>query len=223
MWIPTSTRFHAGGVLIDYIPPEPWRTKYFLSHPPIGEQIYYDAPPDYAHAYAMRTDTFPPDGEFAGSDPDLAFRQLVMEAGADICILEPLAPGGRLPEASHASAVATNRWLDEHWLDSRNNWHQRWRGSITVAIEDPRRRGPRNRDVGGPPVHVPDPDQGRTAASWGDPRYDQVWAAATKHDITVSCHLGAGANSRPCPSRRSASPATTTTSWSPTRCWPRIR
>ncbi|BBY59190.1 hypothetical protein MSAR_23260 [Mycolicibacterium sarraceniae] len=28
--------------------------------------------------------------------------------------------------------------------------------------------------------------------SWGDPIYDPVWAAATKHDITVSCHLGRG-------------------------------
>ena len=63
----------------------------------IGEQIYYDAP-DYAHAYAMRVDTFPPDGEFAGSDPDLAFKQLIMEAGADIAILEPAArPGAASP------------------------------------------------------------------------------------------------------------------------------
>ena len=25
--------------------------------------------------------------------------------------------------------------------------------------------------------------------SWGHPKYDPIWAAATKHDITVSCHL----------------------------------
>ena len=56
------------GELWQYIP-EPWRSKYFGTHP-IGEQIYYDAP-DYAHSYAMRVDTFPTDGEFAGSDPDL--------------------------------------------------------------------------------------------------------------------------------------------------------
>ncbi|BBY59191.1 hypothetical protein MSAR_23270 [Mycolicibacterium sarraceniae] len=76
----------------------------------------------------MRADTFPGDGEFAGSNPDLAFRQLIMEAGADIAILEPLAPGTRLAEAAQASAIATNLWLDEHWLDSHDNWHQRWRG-----------------------------------------------------------------------------------------------
>jgi len=50
------------GVLAQYIP-EPWRSKYFTNHP-VGDQIYYDAP-DYAHSYAMRVDSFPPDGEFA--------------------------------------------------------------------------------------------------------------------------------------------------------------
>ena len=74
------------GMLQQYIP-EPIRSKYFMNHR-VGEQIYYDAP-DYAHAYAMRVDTFPDDGEFACSDPDLAFRQPIMEAGADIAILEP--------------------------------------------------------------------------------------------------------------------------------------
>src|ERR1700694_3076710 len=74
------------GELTEYIP-EPFRSKYFLDHK-VGEQIYYDAP-DYAHAYAMRTDTFPPNGEFPGSDPDMAFRQLIIEAGSDIAILDP--------------------------------------------------------------------------------------------------------------------------------------
>ena len=85
------------GELVQYIP-EPWRSKYFLTRT-VGDQIYYDAP-DYAHAYAMRIDTFPPDGEFPGSDPDMAFRQLIMEAGSDIAILEPAAHPARLPEAA---------------------------------------------------------------------------------------------------------------------------
>jgi predicted TIM-barrel fold metal-dependent hydrolase len=28
--------------------------------------------------------------------------------------------------------------------------------------------------------------------SWGHPKYDPIWAAATKNDITVSCHLSRG-------------------------------
>src|ERR1700740_1369277 len=87
------------GELTDYIP-EPWRSKYFLNRR-VGELIYYDAP-DYAHAYAMRVDTFPPDGEFPGSDPDMAFRQLIMEAGSDIAILEAAGRTPRLPEAHQA-------------------------------------------------------------------------------------------------------------------------
>ena len=72
------------GQLVEHIP-EPLRSKYFLARR-VGETIFYDAP-DYAHARAMRADTFPPDGGFPGTDPDLAFRQLILEAGADIGIL----------------------------------------------------------------------------------------------------------------------------------------
>ena len=28
--------------------------------------------------------------------------------------------------------------------------------------------------------------------AWGDPKYDPIWAAAVRHDIPVSCHLGRG-------------------------------
>ncbi|HSA40679.1 MAG TPA: amidohydrolase, partial [Mycobacterium sp.] len=122
------------GELVDYIP-EPWRSKYFRSHR-VGEQIFYDAP-DYAHSYAMRVDSFPADGEFACSDPDLALKQLIMEAGSDIAILEPIHGEMRIPEATAAFCTATNLWLANHWLDAHNNWHERWRGSICVAIEDP--------------------------------------------------------------------------------------
>src|SRR5580692_10859248 len=76
------------GQLAEYVP-EPFRGKY-PSHP-VGDTINYDAP-DYAHAKAMRTDTFPDDGGFPGSDPELAFKQLILGAGSDIGVLEP---GGR--------------------------------------------------------------------------------------------------------------------------------
>ena len=154
------------GELVQYIP-EPWRSKYFLTHK-MGEQIYYDAP-DYAHAYAMRTDTFPADGEFAGSDPDLAFKQLIMEAGADIAILEPIHGFCRLPEAPLPSAPPTTTWQANHWLDSHNNWHQRWRGSICLAIEEPEDGAARDRALGRASVHGADPDQRRAAPVVGRP------------------------------------------------------
>src|SRR6201984_2998276 len=106
------------GALRQYTP-EPSRSKFFLDHR-VGELIYYDAP-DYAHSFAMRTDTFPPDGEFPGSDPDMAFRQLIMEAGSDIAILEPGARTPRLAEAHQAFASALNHWQGNPQPGSPNN------------------------------------------------------------------------------------------------------
>ncbi len=177
------------GELMDYIP-EPWRSKYFLSHK-VGEQIYYDAP-DYAHAYAMRVDAFPPDGEFACSDPDMALRQLIMEAGSDIAILEPTHSEHRLGEATAAYCTAVNRWLANHWLDSHNNWHERWRGSVCVAIEEPQLAVAEIEQWAEHPFMAQVLIKAEPRPSWGDPKYDPIWAAATKHDITVSCHLSRG-------------------------------
>jgi predicted TIM-barrel fold metal-dependent hydrolase len=177
------------GQLVEYIP-EPWRSKYFLNHQ-VGNQIYYDAP-DFAHSFAMRVDTFPPDGEFAGSDPDMAFRQLIMEAGSDIAILEPTHPEYRLPEATAAYCTAGNEWLASHWLDSHNNWHERWRGSICVAIEEPQSAVAEIEKWAGHPYMAQVLIKAEPRPAWGDPKYDPVWAAAVKHDITVSCHLSRG-------------------------------
>src|SRR3978361_1408328 len=128
--VPTAERIAVGGIESDVHPtprrgelgeyiPEQCR-KLFGTHP-VGDQIYYDAP-DYAHSYAMRVDSFPPDGEFACSDPDMALRQLIMEAGSAIAILEPTHSESRLAEATQAYCIATNQWLANHWLDSHNNW-----------------------------------------------------------------------------------------------------
>ena len=124
------------GELVEYIP-EPWRTKYFLNHK-VGDQIYYDAP-DYAHSYAMRVDSFPPDGEFAvqrpgsGASSSSSWRP----APTSRSWSPPTARCGS-PRPPSAFCTATNQWLANHWLDSHNNWHERWRGSICVAIEDPK-------------------------------------------------------------------------------------
>ncbi|MET4428759.1 amidohydrolase family protein [Mycolicibacterium sp. 624] len=174
------------GELAQYIP-EPWRSKYYGTHA-FGDLIYYDAP-DYAHSYAMRVDTFPADGEFAGSDPDLAFRQLIMEAGSDIAILEPGAYPARLAGADHAMSCALNAWQANHWLDSHNNWHERWRGSICVSIEAPDEAAAEIEKWAGHPYMAQILIKAERRPSWGDPIYDPVWSAATKHDITVSCHL----------------------------------
>jgi hypothetical protein len=154
------------GVLTEYIP-EPWRSNYFLNHE-VGERIYYDAP-DYAHSYAMRADTFPPDGEFAGSDPEMAFRQVIMEAGVDIAILEPLYAFTRLPEATAALAVA-KQCLAGRSLAGQPQ--QLARAVARVDLRPDRAAGnsrPRNREVGGAPLYGADSDRGRATALVGRP------------------------------------------------------
>ncbi|MFI5720303.1 amidohydrolase family protein [Nocardia sp. NPDC051750] len=178
------------GDLVEHIP-EPWRSSFFLSHR-VGDTIVYDAP-DYAHSKAMRVDTFPANGEFPGSDPDMAFRQLIMDAGSDIVILEPTVKATRIPEATAAMATGVNGWLDAQWLDPHNNWHQRWRGSICVAIDDPQAAVAEIEHWAGHPYMAQILIKAEPRPSWGDRSYDPIWAAAVKHNLPVSCHLSRGA------------------------------
>ena len=178
------------GELAQFIP-EPYRTLIAQRSDMAGNPVYYDAP-DYNHAYAMRTDTFPDDGNFAGSDPDLLFRQLVMEAGSDIVMLGPLNGMGQTEAESHAMCVATNLWQDACWLDSTNNWHGRYRGSICVAIESPVEGSREIERWAGHPYMSQVLINAEPRPAWGHPMYDPIWEAATRHGIPVACHLGRG-------------------------------
>jgi len=128
-----STQPPKRGELTPYIP-ERGRSKYFLTRN-IGEQIYYDAP-------TTRTATrwhgrLPSNGEFPCSDPDMAFRQLIMEAGLRHRVLEPAAYPARISRGAGTRwATALNEWQAHHcWTATK--LAQRWRGSICAAIEEP--------------------------------------------------------------------------------------
>ena len=177
------------GEWIEYVP-EPYRSR-FWKRRRSGEIINYDAP-DYAHAKAMRLDAFPQDGGFPGSDPELAFQQLILGAGSDIAMLEPSTRAQIIPEHTQAGRIATNHWLDNHWLNSKNNWHERWRGSISVAIEDPIGAVREIERWAGHPFMSQVLIRAEPRPAWGDPKYDSVWEAATRHGLPVSCHLGRG-------------------------------
>ena len=152
------------GELVQYIP-EPWRSKYFLTHQH-GDLIYYDAP-DYAHSYAMRVDTFPADGEFAGSDPDLAFKQLIMDGRR-----RHRDPGARCLPGS-AGRGRPRDGLRAQRLAGQSLARQPQQLARTLARFDLRgHRGAgtgrrRDREVGRPPVHGAGPDQGRAPAVVG--------------------------------------------------------
>lgn len=157
-----------------------------------GSQVYYD-PPDYGHSFAMRADTFTDDGGFPGSDPATMFRQLIMESGSDIAILGPIfSPLGQTDDEVHAVTVAVNKWQDKRWLDSENNWHQRYRGSIVAAMESPEKAAREIEQWAEHPYMSQVLINSEMRPAWGDPRYYPVWEAATRHNIPVACHLGRG-------------------------------
>jgi predicted TIM-barrel fold metal-dependent hydrolase len=155
-----------------------------------GAATYYD-PPDFHHAQAMRVDAFPADGNFAGSDPDMVFDQLVMGAGSDLVLLGPITTSIAHTDEELAGAwAATNRWLADCWLDDKHNWHGRTFGSIGVAMQTPELAAREIELWAEHPFMAQIYIQAEMRPSWGDPKYDPVWAAAVKHGIPVSCHLG---------------------------------
>jgi predicted TIM-barrel fold metal-dependent hydrolase len=122
----------------------------------------------------------------------MAFRHVIVEAGCDIAILEPGSPESITPEIASARMTATNRWLDAKWLGNEGNWHQRWRGSICAAIEDPAGAAREIEDWAGHPYMAQVLIHAEPKPAWGNPKYYPVWEAATRHDITVACHLSRG-------------------------------
>src|ERR1700741_1010577 len=58
---------------------------------------FYDTPDSYK-TNSLRLDAAPPGGGFAGSDPDFAAKQLLVDAGVSIATLEAMG-GAELPQA----------------------------------------------------------------------------------------------------------------------------
>ncbi len=86
-------------VLKDYAPPE-WVDQIW----PTGNSAnpvshFYDTPDSYKTG-SVRMDSAPPRGGFAGSDPDFAAKQLLLDAGVSIATLEPMCDA-QLPQAEH--------------------------------------------------------------------------------------------------------------------------
>ena len=85
---------------------------------------------------------------------------------------------------TQAVCVGMNGWLVNHWLDATNNWHERWRGSICVAIEDPPGAVRQIEEWADHPYMAQVLIRAEPRPAWGAPQYDPIWEAATRHDIT---------------------------------------
>ena len=177
------------GELDEYLP-EPYRSRFWRRQRK-GQTILYDSPDDW-RTKAMRMDAFPEDGGFPGSDPELAFTQLIMEAGSDIAILEPTVKMQYLPELTQSADTATNHWLAQNWLDGKGNWHDRWRGSICAAIDAPAEAAREIEYWAGHRHMVQVLIRTEQRPAWGDPQYDPVWEAASRHGLPVASHVARG-------------------------------
>ncbi|QQK76603.1 amidohydrolase [Salicibibacter cibarius] len=95
--------------------------------------------PFYNHPHhVLRLDALPEKGGAPGSDPDFLREQLINQFGIDYAILLPIPNITMWPNPTMAAdlARAYNQWLADKWLDN-NNFDGRFKGSITVAPQDP--------------------------------------------------------------------------------------
>ncbi|MGB8403944.1 MAG: amidohydrolase family protein [Mycobacterium sp.] len=174
-------------VLKSYAPNE-WVDKIW----PTGNAVtpiphFYDTP-DAAKTMSMRVDAFPPRGGGAGSDPDYAAKQLLVDAGVSIAILEPMCDA-QLPDNEHVLKSTYNDWLADAWLGA-TNWHGRWRGSISVSAQAPDKAGREIERWAGHRYYSQVLMTPQTRGiPFGSPHFDPIYKAASRNGLPVATHL----------------------------------
>lgn len=169
---------------------EPWRSRFAAEAKSRRARVndnFYDTP-DYDHAAGNRVDSSPPSGGPPASDPDFAFQQLIVEAGVDIAILQPLGRHVVDPAEEHAHLQAMNGALADIWLD-RHNIHGRWYGSICVTARDPVAGAREIERWAGHSHFVQVLMSPGARVSFGDPVLDPVYEAAGRHGLPVATHV----------------------------------
>ncbi|POX92113.1 amidohydrolase [Mycobacterium kansasii] len=174
-------------VLKSYAPAE-WVAKIW----PTGNAVtpvphFYDTPDSYK-TMSLRLDAAPPGGGFAGSDPDFAAKQLLVDAGVSIASLEPMCDA-QLPQAEQVLKSTYNDWLADVWLD-KHNAHGRWRGSISVSAQTPELAG---REIERWAGHLYMCQILMTPQTrgipFGSPHFDPLYEAAARNGLPVATHL----------------------------------
>ena len=105
--LPVST-----DVLKSYAPAE-WVDKIWPTGNAVSPMSYFYDTPDSFKTSSLRMDSWPPSGGVAGSDPDYAAQQLLVDAGVSIASLEPMCdaqlPAGRTRAQVHLQRLARRR------------------------------------------------------------------------------------------------------------------
>jgi predicted TIM-barrel fold metal-dependent hydrolase len=142
---------------------------------------------------SRRMDAVPPGGGKAGSDPAFAAEQLLDGYGVDLGVLNCLAGqvthvGINQPaEFSAAMARATNDWTLQAWMESDS----RWLGTIHNRGEEPKTAVREiERCVAASDRFVQIAATPRPERPLGNPRYWDLFEAATHYDLPISLHPG---------------------------------
>lgn len=177
----------SGEVLKSYAPAE-WKDTLWPTGNAVSPTAHFYDTPDSYKTNSLRVDANPPSGGIAGSDPDFAAKQLLIDAGVSIAVLEPMCDA-QLPQAEHVLKATYNDWLADVWLGD-NNWHGRWRGAISVTAQDPAAAAREIERWADHPymAEVLMTPQTR-AIPFGSPHFDPLYAAAARHRLPVATHL----------------------------------
>lgn len=142
---------------------------------------------------AARMDAYPETGD-VGSDPDLVAKHLFIDDPIDIGILLPWSYRGFTvdPALDTALAGAVNEWLAATWL-TKYNAENRYVGSISVSVEDPIGAVREIEKWAGHPGFRQVAVSHYGPRPFGHPMYNEIWAAAARHDLPISVHFKGGA------------------------------
>ena len=137
-----------------------------------------------------RVDARPGPGILAGSDVDLFRRQLLDEWGVDIAILTgSFNSVSFLANAGFAAAIssALNDWMIDVWLSQE----PRFRGSLTVPMQDPQAAAKEIDRLGSRPDIVQILIAVGSRMPYGQQFYDPIWEACERNGLVVGIHFGA--------------------------------
>ncbi|TDF92518.1 amidohydrolase family protein [Paenibacillus piri] len=160
---------------------EPWKSRYKG-----GGRGMYDNPVNNG-----RMDARTPSGGPAGSDPAYLREHHIDLYGIERAILLPRAFCNLYPDPDFATAVAAafNDWLADNWLD-RNNEDSLFKGSITIAHQDPAAAAKEIERWAGHPHFVQVMTDSGARAPFGQRQYYPIYEACAKHGFPLAIHPG---------------------------------
>ena len=164
---------------------EPWKTFEFHGERPIETFTLVSQTPNGG----IRLDAISPDGGKPGTDPVFSAKQLREMGDISYAILIPLvsARPRENPAREAASCTASNRWLADTWL-GKENVDDIYRGSIRIAIDQPDLAVAEIETWAEHPGYVQICMAPGTLMPLGDPIFDPVHAAASRHGLPMSIH-----------------------------------